>query len=255
MRILWLCSYAPYPPDFGGARRTYNLLEQAARAGHEIDLLALATGAPERTRDAWMPCAASGRTSNWCATPAALPAALGAATRRQWPASGGGNCDRCCRAGPTSSTPITRRAMQAALDRRAAAVPYDLVQVEFSQMAYYRLPAGVPAVLDLHNVEYEDAGPGGGGRGAPLRRLYNWAEYLKFRRAEPQLWRRFALLLVTSERDGALVRQTGRRRARYGGAERSGYRVFPPAPPGAGAGDRRRSANGVHRHDGLLPEP
>jgi hypothetical protein len=29
----------------------------------------------------------------------------------------------------------------------------DAVTVEFAQMGYYRLPPGVPAVLDQHNVE------------------------------------------------------------------------------------------------------
>jgi len=207
MRILWLCSYAPYPPDFGGARRTYNLLEQAAHAGHTIDLLALATGAPEQdaaTVDALSGfCAHVELVRDLWALPAALGAADPAAVARK-------------RRGQLQSL-LSRRSyqfyshysahLQAALDRRAAAVQYDLVQVEFSQMAYYRLPAGVPAILDLHNVEYEILGRVAAGGGAPVRRLYNWAEYLKFRRAEPQLWRRFPLLLVTSERDGALVRQ------------------------------------------------
>ncbi|HEX6608098.1 MAG TPA: glycosyltransferase, partial [Chloroflexia bacterium] len=102
------------------------------------------------------------------------------------------------------------------------------------QMAYYRLPAGVPAVLDLHNVEYEVLGRVAAGGGAPLRRLYNWAEYRKFRRAEPQLWRRFATLLVTSERDGALVRRhlPGARPVVVPNGVDTGF--FRPPPPGAG---------------------
>src|SRR6476619_1418558 len=77
MRVLWLCSYAPYPPDFGGARRTYNLLEQAVAAGHTVDLLAFATG------DAAADAAAAAALGRLCRSvelvtdPAALPAALG----------------------------------------------------------------------------------------------------------------------------------------------------------------------------------
>jgi glycosyltransferase involved in cell wall biosynthesis len=72
------------------------------------------------------------------------------------------------------------------------------------------------------------------GGGAPLRRLYNWAEYRKFRRAEPQLWRRFATLLVTSERDGTLVRQhlPGARPVVVPNGVDTAF--FHPAPPGAG---------------------
>ncbi|HET7077607.1 MAG TPA: glycosyltransferase [Chloroflexia bacterium] len=234
MRILWLCSYAPYPPDFGGARRTYNLLAQAARAGHSIDLLALATGDPAQdaaTVDALRAlCAHVELVRDPWALPAALGAADPAAVARK-------------RRGQLQSL-LSRRSyqfyshysarLQAALDRRAAAVQYDLVQVEFSQMAYYRLPVGVPAVLDLHNVEYEVLGRVAAGGGAPLRRLYNWAEYRKFRRAEPQLWRRFATLLVTSERDGVLVRQhlPGARPVVVPNGVDTAF--FHPAPPGAG---------------------
>ena len=69
-------------------------------------------------------------------------------------------------------------------------------------MAYYRLPAGVPTVLDLHNVEYEVLVRAAEARGGgAVRRLYNQAEAVKFRRDEPRLWRRFTALLTTSERD------------------------------------------------------
>jgi glycosyltransferase involved in cell wall biosynthesis len=126
-------------------------------------------------------------------------------------------------------------------------------------MAYYRLPAGIPAVLDLHNVEYEILGRVAAGGGAPLRRLYNWAEYLKFRRAEPQLWRRFAALLVTSERDGALVRHhlpDARPVVVPNGVDTA---FFHPAPPGAGpapGADPRIVFTGMMayypNHDGAL---
>lgn len=206
MRVLWLCSYPPYPPDFGGARRTYHLLEQAARAGHRIDLLAFASGDPAADQAAEVGLGRLCDSVTLVHDPWALPAALGssdsAAVRRK-------------RQGQLRALLSPRSyqfhahysaTMQAALDRRAAA-RYDLAQVEYSQMAYYRLPAGVPAILDLHNVEYEILGRVARGAGGdPVRRLYNWAEFLKFRREEPRLWRRFAHLLVTSERDGRMVR-------------------------------------------------
>src|SRR4051794_31379003 len=77
MRILWVTSYAPWPPDFGGARRTYHLIEQAAQAGHAIHLLAFGDADPQRQ------AAARAALGQLCATvelivdPAALPAAIG----------------------------------------------------------------------------------------------------------------------------------------------------------------------------------
>jgi glycosyltransferase involved in cell wall biosynthesis len=139
--------------------------------------------------------------------PWALPAALGSADGAAVNRKRRGQLQSLLSLRPYQFYAHYSAQMQAALDRRAAATAYDLVQVEFSQMAYYRLPAGVPALLDLHNVEYEVLGRVAQGSGGdPLRRIYNWSEYLKFRRDEPRLWRHFAGLLVTSERDGALVR-------------------------------------------------
>jgi sugar transferase (PEP-CTERM/EpsH1 system associated) len=207
MRVLWICSYPPYPPDFGGARRTYHLLEQAARAGHRIDLVAFASG------DATGDQATEVALGRLCASvtlvhdPWALPAALGstdpAAVRRKRQ----GQLRALLSPRSYQYYAYYSATMQAAIDRRVAATQYDLVQVEFSQMGFYRLPAGVPAVLDLHNVEYEVLGRvAHGDGGAPVRRLHNWAEYWKFRREEPRLWRRFSGLLVTSERDARMVR-------------------------------------------------
>src|SRR5689334_15127402 len=143
MHVLWLCSYAPYPPDFGGARRTYHLLEQAARAGHRIDLLAFASG------DAAVDAAAATALRRLCASvtlvndPGALPAALGSAPPAAVRRKRQGQLRSLISARPYQFYAYFSAAMQAAIDGRAA-TRYDLVQVESSQMAYYRLPAGVP---------------------------------------------------------------------------------------------------------------
>src|ERR1700674_5156915 len=39
MRILFLTGQVPYPPQAGGALRTYGLLDGLRRAGHTLDLL------------------------------------------------------------------------------------------------------------------------------------------------------------------------------------------------------------------------
>ena len=46
-------------------------------------------------------------------------------------------------------------AMQVALDRLVRDQQIELILVEFSQMAGYQFPAGVPVVIDEHNVEFD----------------------------------------------------------------------------------------------------
>jgi polysaccharide biosynthesis protein PslH len=234
MRVLWLCSYPPYPPDFGGARRTYHLLEQATRAGHEVDLLAFALGDAPRDAEAVAALRRLCRHVELVADPWALPAALGAADPAAVSRKRRGQLRSLLSRRPYQFHAHYSARMQAALDRRAASGRYDLAQVEFSQMAYYRLPAGAATVLDLHNVEYEVLGRVAHAGGAPVRRLYNWAEYVKFRRAEPRLWRRFGRLLVTSDRDAALVRRrwpTAPVTVAPNGVDTA---YFMPPPPGLG---------------------
>jgi len=257
MRVLWLCSYAPYPADFGGARRTYHLLEQASRAGHRIDLLAFAVGDP--THDAATQAALGRfcRSVTLVADPAALPAALGAGDPAAVARKRRGQVRSLLSARPYQFYAYYSAQMQAALDRCAAQARPDLVQVEYSQMAYYRLPSGVPALLDLHNVEYEIMGRVARAGGAPLRRVYNWAEYLKFRRVEPRLWRRFSGLLVTSARDGALVRRDWPAAAVTvvpNGVDTAFF--HPPAAADAATGDPQVVFTGMMayypNHDGAL---
>src|SRR5690349_21349793 len=150
MRVLWLTSYAPWPPDFGGARRTYHLIEQAARAGHQIHLLAFGDPDPERRAVAHVALRRICATVELVADPAAIPAALGARDPAAVNRKRRGQVRSLLSLRPYQYYAHRSRVMQARL-AVLAQERWDLVQVEFSQMAYYPLPAGVPAVLDLHN--------------------------------------------------------------------------------------------------------
>jgi sugar transferase (PEP-CTERM/EpsH1 system associated) len=201
MRNLWVTSYTPWPPDFGGARRTYHLIEQAARAGHTIHLLAFADPDPRRRAGAVEAVGRLGATVDLVDDPAAIPAALGEADAAAVARKRRGQLRSLLSLRPYQYYAHTSRAMAARL-AALAREHWDVVQVEASQMGYYRLPPGVPAVLDLHNIEYEILVRAGQARGVgAVRRLYNQWEAVKFRRDEPALWRRFAALLATSERD------------------------------------------------------
>jgi glycosyltransferase involved in cell wall biosynthesis len=207
MRVLWLCSYPPYPADFGGARRIFNLMEQARRAGHQVYLLGFASGDAGRDAAARAVLADMGVEVELLVDPAAMPAALGGADPAAVARKRRGQLRSLFSTRPYQYYANYSPLMQAALLRAVATFRPDVIQAEASQMGYYQMPPGVPAVIDLHNVEYEILGRAARAGAAPVRRMYNWSEYIKFRRAEPRIWRRFAGLLVTSDRDGALVRQ------------------------------------------------
>ena len=64
----------------------------------------------------------------------------------------------------------------------------------------------VPVLLDEHNLEYELLYRLYKGERAPGRRLYNWAEYVKFRREEQACWRKAAACLLTSGREEDILR-------------------------------------------------
>lgn len=97
-------------------------------------------------------------------------------------------------------------AMQDAVTRLLAGQAFDLVQVESSQMAGFDFGGRVPLVLDEHNLEYELLYRLYQGERAPGRRLYNWAEYVKFRREEQACWRRADACLLTSGREREILR-------------------------------------------------
>lgn len=190
MRILFLTPYLPDPPDFGGAARMFHLIQEVA-ARHEVVVLSLA--GPGETPPGRLP-----------ARIVPVPVPL---TAHQPP---GGRK----RLGQVRSL-LSRRsfqhalyhhpAMQRALDRLTRDERFDLIQIEFSQMGGYRVPPGVPVVLDIHNVEY-DVLRQAAARGSLPRRIFNQIEYRKFRRDEVAAWQRATACVATSAADAAVVR-------------------------------------------------
>lgn len=191
MRVLWLSPFPPYPADFGGALRTYNLLKQAIRAGHEIHLICWGCGNAPRDQESVRVL------SDLCASVQLVDKPV---RQKRW----------------QQLQALTSRrsfqyffhyspAIQKLLADTIRRVKPQLIQVEFSQMAYYALPVGIPAVLDLHNIEYEVLQRMAEKSGTRFRRMYNLLEYSKFKRDEPHLWQRFDSLLATSKRDHDIV--------------------------------------------------
>ncbi len=98
-------------------------------------------------------------------------------------------------------------AFQRALDELVARGDFDVITTEHSQMACYRLPRTAHLVLDEHNIEYDILWRTTAAERPSIRKLYNWANYLKLRREERAAWQQFDGITLTSERDEQLLRR------------------------------------------------
>lgn len=188
MNVLVLTPYIPYPPNFGGSVRIFHLIRQLSRR-HRVHLLSFqeesGSGDPKGIEP-------------FCRTITVVPRRIGDKRMQQF------------RSLFSHSSFQHRfhssRAMQEALDRLVREERVDLILVEFSQMAGFRFPAGVPVVVDEHNVEFDLLERMAAREGGFFRRLFNRMEAAKFRREELASLGKAALTLVTSERDGELLK-------------------------------------------------
>ncbi|MFZ4394475.1 MAG: glycosyltransferase [Kiritimatiellia bacterium] len=189
MNVLVLTPYIPYPPTFGGSVRIFHLIRQLSQR-HAVHLLTfreeVGSGDPQGIQP-------------YCASVTVIPRVV---ARKRWQQARSLFSTRSFQWLSHASG-----AMQAAMDRVVRERQIDLILVEFSQMAGFRFPSGVPVVVDEHNVEFDLLDRMAAGERRPLRQLYNRIEAAKFRREELVACRAAALTLVTSERDGALLRQ------------------------------------------------
>lgn len=107
---------------------------------------------------------------------------------------------------------VTRRAdFQRKLDEQLARNHFDVVQVEFANMASYRYSARGKKpllVLDEHNIEYDLQRRTAGTAGGLSRAVYNALNWRKLAREEMGAWQRFDGVVLTSDRDAALLAQT-----------------------------------------------
>jgi sugar transferase (PEP-CTERM/EpsH1 system associated) len=91
--------------------------------------------------------------------------------------------------------------LQAAIDQAVEQERYDLIWYEGSILAGYRVPAGIPVVIDEHNLEfelcwrtYQRTRPG-------LRKLYNRLEAQRLKPVELKRCQEASLVCLTSERE------------------------------------------------------
>lgn len=104
---------------------------------------------------------------------------------------------------------VKRRAdFQRQIDEHLAAEDYDVVQVEFANMAAYqysRRGKKPLLVLDEHNIEYDLQRRTAGSAEGKFRKVYNSLNWRKLGREEKAAWRRFDGVVLTSARDAQLL--------------------------------------------------
>jgi glycosyltransferase involved in cell wall biosynthesis len=191
--VLIVAPWLPWPVDFGGAARVYQLTRGLAEQ-HEVMLLAPA-GPDEHD--------ALRALGEWCDV-TAVPVRW---TARQ-PA------DRAKRlrqllslTGRRSFLEATtwKPQFQATLERLFATRRIDLVQFEFPQMALFRPPRPVATVVDAHNVEHELLARVAADASSLGQRVFNLAEAQKARALERAVWRAATVCVATSERDACAI--------------------------------------------------
>lgn len=96
-------------------------------------------------------------------------------------------------------------AMGRALDAMTAAEDFDVIQAESSLVSSFTFNSGAALLLDEHNIEYQLLWQMWLMERSPIRKLYQLAEFHKFRREEQASWERCDGCAVTSERERAIV--------------------------------------------------
>jgi glycosyltransferase involved in cell wall biosynthesis len=196
MKILVVCRHLP-SPTWGAGTRNYYLLRALARA-HAVTLLALVDAADSTAAES------DHAHGSWRLTPDVRLVSLPSETR---PRKRLGQARALLTGQSYQLLAAQWPAAQAALDDTLAQRSFDVVLFESAMLAGYRLPPGLPALIDQHNLEYELLWRSYIRERDPLRRGYNWLEYRRFKPHELRRCRGAALVVVTSERERVLLQR------------------------------------------------
>jgi glycosyltransferase involved in cell wall biosynthesis len=192
MRILIVSPTLPYPPTSGFPTRVYQFLRLLSRR-HSVSLLSYAeAGETEQIAVLKSTCAA-----------------VHTVLRSRRSGSSKRRAQLCSLLTPVS---FARRnlysaEMQRKLNDLNALEPYDVVQVESSQLAGFHCDPRSALVLDEHDIVYELLHRMYLTERSMVRRLYNLIEFSKFRRAEIKSWRSVSGCVTTSSREERIIRR------------------------------------------------
>jgi glycosyltransferase involved in cell wall biosynthesis len=184
VKVLFLSPYPPFPPNFGGSTRIFNLMCQTARR-HQVWSLSY-----ESTLE-------NVDLSGLREVVEEVVLVPRPPERKRW------NQARSLLSRQTYQRMSHHSAaMQQAIDELVARVGIDVIVVEFSQMAVFDFPAGPGIIVDEHNVEADLIARSARAAAPSFRKLYSFVESRKFAREEVALLRDAGVVTVTSERDG-----------------------------------------------------
>jgi len=190
LRILIVTPSLPYPLIWGFGIRVYQIIKFLAQR-HDVTVLAYAGPRDQESVDALRATGAAihavvrGEPSTAAKRQAQLTSLFSPASF-QWQS-------------------LESAAMQATLDRVLAQADFDVIQVESSQMAGFTFNSPAVFLVDEHNIEYELLYRTFKTERSPLRKLYNWIEYRKFRQEEQSSWKGSDGCIVTSDREELIL--------------------------------------------------
>jgi len=186
MKVLYLSTWFPYPPDNGSRIRAYHLLRALAER-HEVHLISLLQDDSKRENAAHLEsfCKVwSLHESRWF-KPGTLKSFLGFFSRRP----------RFC---VDTFDPAIKAAVADAVERIA---PDVIVASTLGVVEYVPDNPKVPSVLDEHNCEYAVVKRAAGERTGALTRFRYDLGWKKFARWEAEMCRRFDAVAMVSEQD------------------------------------------------------
>jgi glycosyltransferase involved in cell wall biosynthesis len=196
MRLLFVTPYLPSPARFGGQRRLEGLMRGLA-AKHELSVLSFNATDPYTEQSLTA-------TRSYCKEVITFPDMEFTDSKKK----------RLLQAAslfsPYSYEHLLlarRREFLARLQQLVDSNAFDIVQVEFAQMAAFRFERApnrrYRCVLDEHNIEFDIVRRTAAAGGSAARRAYSALDWRKLRREERGAWRRFDGVSVTSRRDAA----------------------------------------------------
>jgi glycosyltransferase involved in cell wall biosynthesis len=200
MKILFVAPYLPSPARFGGQRRMEGLMRGLAKH-HEVSILSFnsSDAHTQESLDA---------TAAYCKTVTTLadldPRSLKEKRRLQ--------LRSLVSLDSFEHLQVKRRTdFQLKINEHLATRSFDVIQVEFANMASYRyLASGKQPllVLDEHNIEYDLQRRTAGSADGLSRLAYNSLNWRKLSREERAAWRRFDGVVLTSDRDQEVLART-----------------------------------------------
>jgi glycosyltransferase involved in cell wall biosynthesis len=200
MKILFVAPYLPSPARFGGQRRMDGLMRGLARH-HEVSILSF------NSSDAYTEESVEA-TQQYCKEVKTLPDLdpRSVAEKRRL------QLRSLVSLHSFEHLQVSRRAdFQRLIDDQLAKEQYDVVQVEFANMASYRYPARgkkPTLVLDEHNIEFDLQRRTAGSADGKMRLVYNSLNWRKLGREEKAAWQRFDGVVLTSARDEQVLLDT-----------------------------------------------